>query len=381
MSASAHDYARPRAATLFVDYRERAVGEILHDDHPDGDTGPFGNPARRLTHGDFELIAYEEGAHGIAPRMLATIMILERKTYADFAASFKDGRIDNIARMLAQRDSGTVSPRHDSEGPRGRFIPALIIEGPRPAARADGIPLKSIRAKIDHLMMRDGVHVIETRDPRDTAMRLRELVSGANSMLKKGGVWSRCDPAEFGSIPIERPPSEGAAAPPRSIASEPIEVTIADNTRRMYAQFPGVGPKRAREYVRAGISIAHFVERGTSAIAEATATAVTPATATRAPEIGAAYLNFAMRYARERTSKMDADILEAERGVSRGMIADCILISAAAPVRERTLLDVCEMTRVELGSLIYRGHQLGAVGHGLYDCLHYCEKDAPPAAK
>ncbi len=93
------------------------------------------------------------------------LIIIERKTWKDLAASMRDGRKDNIQKLFDLREETKCSV-------------AYLIEGtPCPAFdKSYGrIPLKNLRAHLDHIAFRDNVHILYSKSDEYTAERLCEL--------------------------------------------------------------------------------------------------------------------------------------------------------------------------------------------------------------
>jgi ERCC4-type nuclease len=220
-------------AYLLVDDRERAVITHLRTRAPDSITASPAQPAQpatwevaRLGNGDYSVVTRAE------PHQ--TLAIFERKTYSDFASSIKDGRVDNIARLVALRDSAPE--------PRARV--GIILEGhpSRGCSTIDGIPIANIRAKLDHLWMRDDVYLMETRDEQDTAARLLAFVAHTTSLLAK----LKHAPAPIqGGVPL----AAQKVAPP----------TARDDVIAMYSVIPTIGPTKARALVDSGASLAEYI--------------------------------------------------------------------------------------------------------------------------
>lgn len=110
------------------------------------------------------------------------LIIIERKTWEDLAASLRDGRKDNVQKMInVQRESGC-------------FL-AYIIEGeatPKFDAEFSRMPINALRAHLDHLILRDGIFIMYSKNEEYTAQRLLELSQhcvGLNTMrlTKNGG--------------------------------------------------------------------------------------------------------------------------------------------------------------------------------------------------
>jgi ERCC4-type nuclease len=93
------------------------------------------------------------------------LLVIERKTWTDLSASMRDGRKENIEKLIKLRES------------TGCQI-AYLIEGnatPSVDKKYGRLPVKNLRAHLDHLAFRDGVHMIYSKDEEYTANRLFEL--------------------------------------------------------------------------------------------------------------------------------------------------------------------------------------------------------------
>ena len=100
------------------------------------------------------------------------LLILERKTWADLAASMRDGRKHNVKKLIAARESTNCQL-------------AYLIEGdatPKPDKKFGRLPVKNLRAHLDHLAFRDGIHMIYSKDEAYTASRLFELAQNYLTM-------------------------------------------------------------------------------------------------------------------------------------------------------------------------------------------------------
>lgn len=294
---------------LLVDDRERAIIEELRALGPQE---PSWWSVARLTHGDYAITRANE-----------TLIIIERKTYSDFAQSIKDSRMDNMARLVALRTAQQESTLRI----------ALLLEGQSPADddTVEGIPLKCIRAKIDHLWLRDDVHLIETANAQRTAIYLRDLVIHTRSLFAKTS--SRAPCKAIGGLAQQKIDPPG------------IQTTI----KSMFAAFPGIGKVTAERIVASGeVSIATFLITGCPSL-------------TRLRE----------QYMRERTMEIDIAIISQVRGISAG-IARQFLAGGA-----RTLTDVCQLPLSDLTNTTYNSRKLHKIGTLLHCCLHF--KAAPSA--
>ena len=100
------------------------------------------------------------------------IICIERKTWVDLAAGFRDGRKNNIHKMLKfQQDTQCKL--------------AYLIEGnPRPnLTKLYGrIPAKNLIAYLDHIMIQENIHVIYSLNNIDTANRLMILAQNISTI-------------------------------------------------------------------------------------------------------------------------------------------------------------------------------------------------------
>jgi ERCC4-type nuclease len=94
-------------------------------------------------------------------------MIIERKTWVDLASSFRDGRKQNIKKLIELRQRTGCQIAYLIEGNATPPIDQLFSR----------IPVRALRAHLDHLAIRDGVHIMYSKDPAYTALRLFELAS------------------------------------------------------------------------------------------------------------------------------------------------------------------------------------------------------------
>jgi ERCC4-type nuclease len=94
------------------------------------------------------------------------LFIIERKTWGDLASSIKDGRTNNMKKMISAREK------------TGCHLVYLIEGNPLPAkdARYGRIPYKNLRAHLDHAAYRDNIHITHSKNQKDTVVRIYELV-------------------------------------------------------------------------------------------------------------------------------------------------------------------------------------------------------------
>jgi len=136
---------------IIVDDRERAVVPFLEDlSH----NLHINYKIQHLTTGDYA-ICYNE----------RIMIVFERKTYIDLAASLRDGRSANINKLITLRESTGCQICYLIEGPAF----------PNPDAMFSRMPYKNLRSHLDHLAFRDQVHMIYSKNQEHTAYRLFEL--------------------------------------------------------------------------------------------------------------------------------------------------------------------------------------------------------------
>lgn len=136
---------------IIIDDREKAVFPYLED-------------ASHKYLIDYKIQRNEVGDYAICYKGYI-LMVIERKTWEDLSASMRDGRKNNIQKLISLREAN------------GCQI-AYLIEGnatPPFDKKYGRLPVKNLRAHLDHLAIRDGVHMIYSKDLEYTANRLFEL--------------------------------------------------------------------------------------------------------------------------------------------------------------------------------------------------------------
>jgi ERCC4-type nuclease len=115
------------------------------------------------------------------------IFNIERKTWKDLASSIKDGRKNNVHKMVKLRED-----TKSLELPNGCQLIYLIEGNPIPKANSihERIPYKNLRSHLDHIMFKYNIHVIHSRNKQGTVERLYELCRNfmtiiPNSLIKK----------------------------------------------------------------------------------------------------------------------------------------------------------------------------------------------------
>jgi len=187
--------------------------------------GDFDIRLERLTVGDYEI----DGG-----------IVIERKTYADFAVSLVDGRLFPQAATLA----------------RCRHRPVLLLEGPKPSHMPD-IHRHALKGAVLSLAVMWRLPVLYARDPEDSLLILRFL---AQQLARTdGGLLPRYDrkPKRFTSrqlYVLEGLPGVGPALAARLLAHFGSLERVITADERQLVQVRGVGGRKAQR-------IRHLVSR------------------------------------------------------------------------------------------------------------------------
>jgi ERCC4-type nuclease len=94
------------------------------------------------------------------------LFIIERKTWGDLSDSLRDGRSKNVKKMMKVRDETGCHLIYLIEGPAF----------PKRTKRFNRMPMSNLRAHLDHLAFRDGIHMSYSKNQQDTVVRIHELV-------------------------------------------------------------------------------------------------------------------------------------------------------------------------------------------------------------
>lgn len=139
---------------LVVDTRERAVIECGFGDE-------FEVKIEQITVGDYAVVDNNR-----------IIAIFERKTIADFVASIKDGRMDNRNKMLQLRKETGCAIFFIVEG--RNIDPSIPLSG--------NITYANIESSIFHMMMRDGIHAVWTKNAFETSQILVRFMKSMTTL-------------------------------------------------------------------------------------------------------------------------------------------------------------------------------------------------------
>jgi ERCC4-type nuclease len=148
---------------LIIDKRERNIINILNQSQLfyDSKKNIIEWEIKHLTIGDY-IIFYKNQA----------IIVIERKTWTDLAASFRDGRKENIHKLQQYREQ------------TGAKI-AYLIEGkafPSKHTKFSRIPYCNLRAHLDHLIFRDNIIELRSSNHRGTVERIFEFIKNLSTL-------------------------------------------------------------------------------------------------------------------------------------------------------------------------------------------------------
>jgi DNA excision repair protein ERCC-4 len=180
--------------------------------------GDFAIRMERLTVGDYEI---DSG------------VVVERKTYADFATSLADGRLFPQAAALAR------SPHR----------PIVLIEGPKPSEMPDVHP-HALKGAMISLAVMWRLPVIQARDAEESLLILRFLAQQLARV--ESGILRRYDrkPKRLSSRKLyilQGLPGVGPALANRLLLQfGSVEHVITADTN-MLVQVRGIGPKKAEQ--------------------------------------------------------------------------------------------------------------------------------------
>jgi ERCC4-type nuclease len=100
------------------------------------------------------------------------VAIVERKTWNDLAASIKDGRKENINKLLSLRESTNCKIIYLIEG-KARY---------KEDTKFARISFKNLEAHLDHLIFRDNIAIIYSDSVSDSASRLVTLAKNYSTL-------------------------------------------------------------------------------------------------------------------------------------------------------------------------------------------------------
>jgi hypothetical protein len=206
---------------LIADARERAVIPFIEAEFPHAFV------VKQVTTADYLVCEVLDGD-------AVVLAAIERKTHEDFAASFKDGRHENVAKMTALRAQTGCALFYFVEGPA--FPPTTT--------RFGGIPFGNILAAMTRMMVCDGIFVVQTEGAAHTAKRLADFVGAFGAAGAPG-------PGAF-HAPME------LAVP--EILTARAEGTLAAAAACVWARLPGISVVTG-ELVTRAFSVAELAAR------------------------------------------------------------------------------------------------------------------------
>ncbi len=178
---------------------------------------------KQITTGDYAIISP-------AGQLL---VVIERKTLEDFAASLKDGRHANKAKLADMRLATGC-----------RIV--YIIEGPAFPAPTDTfgeMPYHHIESSIFHLMVRDCVTVLRSENTLHTAQILARFIKSMNTLYLKHGMREEPAPLLIGH-------QEGDPQATTRLLTAPVVKSDNDIVREMWSSFTGISVESADEYMK-----------------------------------------------------------------------------------------------------------------------------------
>ena len=150
----------PLEYAILVDCREKNI--IPHIEPPFN--------VKQIQCGDFQVwCKFPDSTGGQSGREIPVIVI-ERKTWKDLAASIVDGRADSQhERMQRFRVETGALVYYMIEGP--------VFQNPeKPIGHRAKLTFSSLVKRLDHWTQQGGIAVVHTKDPADTGRRIMELV-------------------------------------------------------------------------------------------------------------------------------------------------------------------------------------------------------------
>lgn len=160
------------------------------------------------------------------------LMIIERKTWKDLANSMRDGRKENVNKLIKLREDTGCKIFY-------------LIEGnplPRNTVKFCCISYKALRSHLDHLIFRDNIHVIHSKDQKDTVERIFELVQ--NYLTIKPSPLLSFDEKDGGDI---------------EKLKEKNVISADSIIYKIWTCMPHITEKTASLFINKGFHIAHLI--------------------------------------------------------------------------------------------------------------------------
>ena len=193
---------------------------------------------------DYELKQLPIGDYIITTMDHRPLAIVERKTYEDFYSSIIDGRINNREKMYAFRD-------------KYRCRVVLLVEGEaNPPNRPE---LKNLHACIDHMIMRDNVHVVYTGSRGDDGEKLSKKTAKYLARYCQNITTLMRGNKDFCQNLSKIPQMDGEDFNPRKVVDD-----IEDLVIKMWCALPKIGPTTARKLIQKTTVAKHIRENNLS---------------------------------------------------------------------------------------------------------------------
>lgn len=241
-----HVHINIMSLKLLADNRERNLTRLMR---------PHEYEAIQMTTADYAIIWEEESADSVTSMTSTDVStdnctdvvsnntdsvileIFERKTLADYAASFKDGRHANKEKLLNMRSVTGCNVYY-------------IVEGPclAPTDKIGGIKYSSIEASMFNMMSNLGIFVIRTDSAEDTIRILKAKMSALANSIESGKY-------TIPGIPVD---SKDCNISARSLLCEKIPVFTKDVVITALSSLHGISDKTAT-CILENISIAELM--------------------------------------------------------------------------------------------------------------------------
>lgn len=189
------------------------------------------------------------------------LFLIERKTWADLASSFRDGRINNMQKMLEARNQTGCKIFYMIEGRK-----------PKPNGR---INVRAMQSHLDHCVFRDDVHVIYTDSIAGTVSRIDSMVRNYSTIKFDKHVGASFstgagDGAGTGATMQESEPGakkEEDSSNPDAKKVDHLELlqkkekkSDSEILRSLYTAIPGISEKTYDMFVKNRISFKRLVQ-------------------------------------------------------------------------------------------------------------------------
>jgi ERCC4-type nuclease len=180
----------------------------------------------RINYGDYSVLYRER-----------ILFVIERKTWKDLASSMKDGRKHNVNKMIKIRED------------TGCHLMYLIEGNPLPSRkiRFCRIPYKNLRSHLDHIALRDGIHITHSKNMDDTVARIVEIVQ--NYITLKPSPIDKIDAELDAELDAEITNTAGGDAP-RDESAERTDKSQATASAKKQA----VGPAESKLKEKVAVS-------------------------------------------------------------------------------------------------------------------------------